>query len=593
MTDEEVPVTEEQERKVLTSLKASVFHSKVLEESFSSKRKWVLQSSEPSLKSAIFKAMYNNKAASDVTIRVGTTEFYLHRAFVGAWSTVFNKMFLSEEKLPHQTIEIKVSSERTPKIFEHLFKFMYFDVIAVPTAEFLSVLAIACKYQVEALIKECSRMSPELIGIKSTSSLLELSLKHYTKEMQPLIDKCNEMICQQFEEILKKPDFFNMSKDVLKGILARDDVAAEERDIYEGVKRWVFHSPDREAYLDEMLEMVRFPTMEAKYVAQLETDPIFSKSKILENLQMEALKFLADPAKVPESEKTANKKYHFRWYANVEEFFKYDAANETIRTYTIPANGFYRFTAKGAKAEDGASKKGGTGAIIEASFFLKKGDKLEILCGAMSKKRSSDTGGGGGTFVAINGRRNPLIVAGGGGGTRGSTGDFDGADASLTPNGADGSGPNHTKGATDGKGTRGSTGDFDGADASLTPNGADGSGPNHTKGATDGKGAMGCKSSYGGGGGGFFTDATPDGGGTTPGIAFVNGGTATPSGGFGGGGDAGNSGGGGGGGYSGGGAGQGAGGGGSFTRSDGGNVVKKVGHSSHGELRIKSVKRGE
>jgi len=365
------------------------------------------------------------------------------------------------------------------------------------------------------------------------------------------------MLCQEFEEIMKKPDFFSISKDVLKGILSRDDVGADEKEIFEGVKKWISHSPDRAKDLDEMLEMVRFPTMEAKYVSQLETDPIFSQSKILERLQMEALKYLADPSKLDEKERNSNRKYHFRWYANVEEQFKYDPASEVVRTYVIPANGYYRFTAKGAKAEDGASKKGGTGAIIEATFFLRKGDKLEFICGGVSKKRSSDTGGGGGTFVSINGRRNPLIVAGGGGGTRGSTGDFDGSDASLSPTGADGSGPNHTKGAT------------------------------------DGKGALGCKSSYGGGGGGYFTDALPDGGGTTPGIAFVNGGTTAVSGGFGGGGDAGNSGGGGGGGYSGGGAGQGGGGGGSYVRSDGANVAKKVGWMTAGELRIKSVKRGE
>eukprot|EP01092_Planopodium_desertum_P009819 TRINITY_DN4288_c0_g2_i2.p1 TRINITY_DN4288_c0_g2~~TRINITY_DN4288_c0_g2_i2.p1 ORF type:complete len:245 (-),score=56.80 TRINITY_DN4288_c0_g2_i2:33-767(-) len=231
----------------------------------------------------------------------------------------------------------------------------------------------------------------------------------------------------------------------------------------------------------------------------------------------------------------------------------YDPNNEKILQYEVPSNGYFRLVAAGAKAMDGANKTGGRGAVMESTFFLRKGDKLFILIGAMSRKRSSDTGGGGGTFVAIGTMTTPLLVAGGGGGTRGSTSDSNGADASLTEDGTDGSGTHHSKGAT------------------------------------GGQGAIGCTSSYGGGGGGFFSDGKVNGGGTNPGIAFVNGGKGGGTvGGFGGGGDAGNSGGGGGGGYSGGGAGQGAGGGGSFVREDGADITKEATHGGHGSLVIQS-----
>jgi len=234
--------------------------------------------------------------------------------------------------------------------------------------------------------------------------------------------------------------------------------------------------------------------------------------------------------------------------------------NGKIEEYEIPRDRWYRFVAKGAKAANGQSCTGGFGAVIDATFLLKKGDKLEILCGGMSTTSGrGDSGGGGGTFMAINGRKNPLIVAGGGGGTRGSRDDRDGKPASLEPAGSDGTG------------------------------GSSGTG----KGGVDGAGGRRKEASYGGGGGGFFRDGDDPGQEAydAGGRSFATGGKGSYCGGFGGGGGCGSAGGGfacggGGGGYSGGGAGHSAGGGGSFVRQDGVNIVKVADHSGHGELEI-------
>merc|ERR1711974_492491 len=201
---------------------------------------------------------------------------------------------------------------KTVTIYEYLFKFMYYDTIAIRTADFLPVLAIACKYQVAALIKECSDITPELSDLTGTSQLLEKVLENYSKEMEPLVDKCNAMLCEQFSTIYKKEDFCSMSKDLLKGILERDDVAAEEKEIFDALKKWINHKPEREKYLEELLSLIRFPTMDAKAVSQLESDPFFKKTPILAELQMEALKYLADPKKIPEEERTTQKKYQYR-----------------------------------------------------------------------------------------------------------------------------------------------------------------------------------------------------------------------------------------------------------------------------------------
>ena len=228
-----------------------------------------------------------------------------------------------------------------------------------------------------------------------------------------------------------------------------------------------------------------------------------------------------------------------------------------INRIRIPFNGYYRITAKGAKAADGKMHSGGNGAVITATFYLKSGDVLIILCGGMSVVHKFSTGGGGGTFIAVNeiNHESLLIAAGGGGGTRGvDENDFDGCDASLEPNGTDGKGKEYGNGGINGgAGEDANTGNY-------TP----------------------C---LGYGGAGFLQNSTTA-------SSFLKGGHGGQCGGFGGGGSIGHGqygGGGGGGGYSGGGGGRGGGGGGSFVQSDGIDVQKVIGNKNNGSVIIRKV----
>ena len=235
-----------------------------------------------------------------------------------------------------------------------------------------------------------------------------------------------------------------------------------------------------------------------------------------------------------------------------------------VHNIRIPCDGYYKITAKGAKAADGRIHYGGRGAVVSGTFHLHAGQILIGLVGSQSGMSVCNTGGGGGTFVALSPLDTPvplgdldqdtlLLAAGGGGGTRGlEDRDEDGNDASLETWGTDGRGQEHGKGGLDGG---------PGEDAnSETFNGP-------------------C---WGYGGAGWMQDSSSA-------RSFVNGGPGGQYGGFGGGGAVGLYGGGGGGGYSGGGGGRGGGGGGCYVKDTAINVSKKVGNEGHGCLVIEVV----
>ena len=226
-----------------------------------------------------------------------------------------------------------------------------------------------------------------------------------------------------------------------------------------------------------------------------------------------------------------------------------------IVSIKVPSSGQYRITAKGAKAADGETRKGGQGAIISATFMLQQDDVLEILCGGMSQRHGCHSGGGGGTFVTVNTRElhGLLIAAGGGGGTRGYDDQVpDGCDASLDENGTWVDATNCVEGGLNG---------------------------------AAGKDAIFQGPSWGYGGAGYQHSSSTA-------KSFVEGGAGGECGGFGGGGSVGLYGGGGGGGFSGGGGGRGGGGGGSYVRLDGENITKVIGNNGHGEVEIVHVWSG-
>lgn len=220
--------------------------------------------------------------------------------------------------------------------------------------------------------------------------------------------------------------------------------------------------------------------------------------------------------------------------------------------WTVPEDGTYEFTVRGAPGRQGAALGGG-GAIVRGRVRLTKGEIITIVCGQRGESASitpNFPGSSGGSFVVRKSGNIPLFAAGGG---SSSTSTSNGLNAAITARG----GTSSTS-IAGGDGGTGATGNASG-------------------GGGGGFSSAGGNSTAGNGGGGFNTGllggASPD--------------TSSGAGGFGGGGSAaGGAGatptGGGAGGYSGGGANTATanargGGGGSFIFATASNVATSTG----------------
>eukprot|EP00898_Chlorokybus_atmophyticus_P003444 jgi/Chlat1/40/ChrspC234757S00921 len=478
---------------------------------------------------------------SDTTIIVDGERFQAHKAILMMHSDVFRCMFQSGMREAEVgEVELK---DMDAAAFVAVLQFMYSGQLAVPAESAVDVRVIADRLQVDRLVAFCDSYLASAVNDKTCCDLL---IKATYYGMKDLEQECLLHIVSSFDTVAASEGFLRLGVEHVKHILSRDDLNVElELDAFQAVMCWVEADAGREIHLEDIFRLIRWPVIDAADLAAIARHPVATKCPAFNEHLLEVFMYLANPATV----EATGRRFIPRGADSVRQMFEHCGH---IEEFTVPYNGLYRITARGAKAADGEHRRGGRGAIISGCFRLKKGDRLEILSGGMStKSKGGDSGGGGGTFVSINGKQNPLIVAGGGGGTRGQPNDPDGTDASLDENGTCVDSGTHGEGGR--RGGAGST----------------------------------AHSFGGGGGGGGYFHSNHDSGEGSGARSFMAGGAAGGEcGGFGGGGGRGLKGGGGGGGYSGGGGGKGGGGGGSFVREDAVDVRKHLGNETHGSVEI-------
>lgn len=156
--------------------------------------------------------------------------------------------------------------------------------------------------------------------------------------------------------------------------------------------------------------------------------------------------------KDPPSKGECSKTHKDLWFRN-KKIYDYDTL-KGIHTWIVPKTGSYIIEAAGGKGgtlKDAEKRevevKPGKGAVIKGIFYLKKGERYNIIIGQsgtpppqkvkMANPFNGGAGGAGGTFMWRESSETPLIVAGGGGG-QGITGHKIlgyGGDGSLLENG--------------------------------------------------------------------------------------------------------------------------------------------------------------
>ena len=148
------------------------------------------------------------------------------------------------------------------------YRFIYTDAVELSEENVMQVMYAANKYLVTGLISRCVKFLEQRLQASNAAMLLEQSLLLDEKALQ---ERCLKTIQENSSKVLTTPDFLTSSRDVVTRVLESENLSAPEIEVFEACVAWAKKKLEREetevtpdnikVTLDEMLYLVRFPTM--------------------------------------------------------------------------------------------------------------------------------------------------------------------------------------------------------------------------------------------------------------------------------------------------------------------------------------------
>ena len=218
----------------------------------------------------------NKPNLSDVTFLVGESKvkFYGHKAILAARSAYFNDVFggdratestVDGEEIEPEPARFRISLKNLKaESFEKILKYIYTGHIEINDKTVFDYIESARILKLDKLTKLCVEQASKL---KLTSSnVIPVLTLAVDNNRSKLVDDCTTFIVSNASDVFKDPSFVKVPHSNLLTLLANDDLNITEIEVFQAVQKWGT-LPDREEKLKEVLEWVRFPTMESSDIS--------------------------------------------------------------------------------------------------------------------------------------------------------------------------------------------------------------------------------------------------------------------------------------------------------------------------------------
>ncbi|KAL3846926.1 hypothetical protein ACJMK2_017867 [Sinanodonta woodiana] len=217
--------------------------------------------------------MFEHQIGTDIkfVVEEGNKEIKAHKFILISRSPVLAEMFSSPESSAILQIDLPNVHGDILKVF---LRYLYSDETVFTSSNVQPVLVLAKMYNVESLIKECSKWIKRTISIGTVLKILEHA---YEVKEHDLLETCLHFIFKHARQILQSPKFESISPECLELLLKPDDLAVDESVVYEAAMRWAekqcriqnidVTDTNKREVLGKRLHLIRFPIMDQRFFA--------------------------------------------------------------------------------------------------------------------------------------------------------------------------------------------------------------------------------------------------------------------------------------------------------------------------------------
>ncbi|RHZ72836.1 hypothetical protein Glove_238g15 [Diversispora epigaea] len=193
-----------------------------------------------------YSQLLDNADDYNVSIHVGEgsniKEFHAHSNILRARSPYFMRAFSSDWVVKKDNIIIFNKPNITPMVFAMMLKFIYAGVIDLDKqsgSDILGLLVASDELLLDELITHCQdHLIEEKANWLKTNiiQVLQTVIKH--DRCKKLQDHCLEYICQNPQPFFFSRNFQSLDRDILYGLLLRDELRIDEIEVWEHLIKW-------------------------------------------------------------------------------------------------------------------------------------------------------------------------------------------------------------------------------------------------------------------------------------------------------------------------------------------------------------------
>ena len=214
--------------------------------------------------------MFNNSLMSDVRLSVGKSSqrasIPAHKYVLAISSPVFYAMFYGSMS-DAGCGEVIIEDCDKDSLLE-LLRYFYCDEVQLNTENVFGTLYLAKKYVVPHLEEQCVIFLEKNLDADNALDILPQAKLLGEEQLE---ERCWDIIDCRSTQVLDSCSFCDVSRDLLKAVLERDTLWAEEIDIFKALLRWAHRECKRgelsvtpenlRAVVGNCLQLIRFPTM--------------------------------------------------------------------------------------------------------------------------------------------------------------------------------------------------------------------------------------------------------------------------------------------------------------------------------------------
>ena len=199
----------------------------------------------------------------DVELLVEGNVFHAHRAVLAGASSYFQNLFTIDMK---EKREGRVEMRKMKySVMEDLLQFIYTgDVFLTPTKA-IDLLETANYTTIFNLKSLCEDFLVETLSLKNCFSLQRLAGVY---DCEKLNTACCDLIKRHFSTVMELSEFLDMTESELEVYLSSDDIEVkEEEETYEGLMKWVRHSPvTRREHFAKLFSCIRLGSLSKQFL---------------------------------------------------------------------------------------------------------------------------------------------------------------------------------------------------------------------------------------------------------------------------------------------------------------------------------------